>query len=90
MIHYEIKITGRVQGVGFRQFVKDKAHNFGIKGWVKNMRDGSVFVNAEGEEKEMDTFIDYLKLGPSSGKVDDIWKTKVDSESGFSSFGIKD
>ena len=89
MIHYEIRITGRVQGVGFRQFVKIKAHEFNISGWVKNMRDGSVFVKAEGDEKDMEPFIDHLKRGPSMSRVDNFLKDKMNVTSGFSDFGIK-
>jgi acylphosphatase len=89
MVHYEIKITGRVQGVGFRQFVKDKARQFNVNGWVKNMRDGSVFVKAEGDEKDMEPFLDHLKRGPSMGRVDNFKKDKFDTTSGFSDFGIK-
>lgn len=89
MAHYEIKITGRVQGVGFRQFVKDKANDFDISGWVKNMPDGSVFVKAEGEEKDMEPFIDHLKRGPSMGRVDNLSKEKFDSKNDFSEFQIR-
>lgn len=89
MVHYEIKITGRVQGVGFRQFVKDKAHQFNINGWVKNMPDGSVLVKAEGVEKDMEPFVDHLKRGPSMGRVDNFKKEKFDTKSGFSDFGIR-
>jgi acylphosphatase len=89
MVHYEIKITGRVQGVGFRQFVKDKARQFNINGWVKNMPDGSVFVKAEGDEKDMEPFLDHLKRGPSMGRVDNFKTDKLDTTSGFSDFGIK-
>lgn len=89
MAHYEIKITGRVQGVGFRQFVKQKAEDFDIKGWVKNMPDGSVLVNAEGDEKDLEPFIDYLERGPSMGRVDNLSKEKFDSKNGFSDFQIR-
>jgi len=89
MVHYEIKIKGRVQGVGFRQFVNDKARDFDISGWVKNMPDGSVFVRAEGDEKDMEPFIDYLRRGPSMGRVDNLSKDGLDSKSGFSGFDIR-
>lgn len=89
MVHYEISIKGRVQGVGFRQFVKDKANDFDISGWVKNMPDGSVFVKAEGDEKDMEPFLDYLKGGPSMGRVDNLSKDRIDSPAGFSEFGIR-
>ena len=89
MIHYEIRIKGRVQGVGFRQFVKDKARDFDINGWVKNMPDGSVYVKAEGNEKDMEPFVDHLKRGPSMGRVDKFLKSKLEPASGISGFSIK-
>lgn len=89
MGHYEITIKGRVQGVGFRQFVKHKAQDFDIKGWVKNMPDGSVFVKAEGDEKDMEPFVEYLKRGPSMGRVDKLSRDKFESENGFSDFQIR-
>ena len=89
MVHYEITIKGRVQGVGFRQFVKQKALDFGIKGWVKNMPDGSVLVKAEASEKDMEPFVDHLRRGPSMSRVDNFLKDKMNVTSGFSDFGIK-
>ncbi|MFV0269489.1 MAG: acylphosphatase, partial [Draconibacterium sp.] len=44
MVQYEIKVNGRVQGVGFRYFTKKQADIRGLKGWVKNAPDGSVLV----------------------------------------------
>jgi acylphosphatase len=89
MVHYEITIKGRVQGVGFRQFVKQKALDFGIKGWVKNMPDGSVLVKAEASEIDMEPFVDHLRRGPSMGRVDKLLTNRVDKLAGFSDFSIR-
>lgn len=89
MIQYEIKISGRVQGVGFRYFVAQKAKEFGISGWVKNTVDGSVLVMAQGEESELNTFIDYLFIGPTLSRVDRISKYKMNSLSEFDNFSVK-
>lgn len=89
MVQYELKISGRVQGVGFRFFVQQKARELGIKGWVKNMGDGSVLVMAQGEKTDMETFIDYLSRGPALARVDNIEKSKTDFSSEFSDFGVK-
>ncbi|HKI88828.1 MAG TPA: acylphosphatase, partial [Draconibacterium sp.] len=64
MIQYEINIKGRVQGVGFRYFTQKKANEFHIKGWVKNSPDGRVEIVAQGDETDVNTFIDHLKMGP--------------------------
>lgn len=89
MIQYEIHITGRVQGVGFRYFVLQKAKEFGITGWVKNTTDGGVIVVAQGEESVLDTFIDFLQIGPTRARVDRISKYKMDLLSVFDIFSVK-
>ena len=88
MIQYEIKITGRVQGVGFRYFTQKKAAGIGIKGWVKNSRDGGVLVTAQGNETDLNTFIDYLQIGPTLSRVDGISKVKMQIVTEFLDFKI--
>ena len=89
MIQYEIEIEGKVQGVGFRYFVHKKAKEIGIKGWVKNTVDGGVLVFAQGIEEEINTFIDFLYIGPSSARVDRITKNKIQVSGDFDNFSIK-
>ncbi len=62
-------ISGRVQGVGFRYFVQGKANVLEIKGWVRNRWDGTVEVMAQGERKNLETFIQALEKGPSGANV---------------------
>ncbi len=69
MKHAKIKIFGIVQGVGFRFYTTKQARSLGIKGWVKNMPDGSVLCEAEGTESALNDFIKALKKGPISAKV---------------------
>ena len=88
-MNYEIKITGKVQGVGFRYFAQLKATEIGIKGWVKNNRDGTVLIMVHGEKTDLSTFIDYLQIGPVRARVDKIYKSKIQSLSKFESFDIK-
>lgn len=61
MIRAECSIVGRVQGVGFRATARDTAKDFAVQGWVRNERDGSVFLVAEGESAEIDRFLERLK-----------------------------
>ncbi len=77
---YQYKITGRVQGVGYRYFVVDKARVLKLTGWVKNNYDGSVSVFAQGEEDSLETFLFYLKLGPTHALVS---KVEVDYPEGI-------
>lgn len=89
MVQYEIKITGRVQGVGFRYFVQKRATEFGINGWVKNTRDGGVLVMAQGEEKDVETFLEHLRIGPSMARVIKFERSKMPELEDFADFRIR-
>ncbi|HYM81932.1 MAG TPA: acylphosphatase [Candidatus Limnocylindria bacterium] len=65
-------ITGRVQGVGFRQFVHRHAAALGVFGWVRNRDDGSVEVEAEGKRRALQSLISELWKGPLGGRVTDV------------------
>ena len=65
----EITIKGRVQGVGFRYFVKKTAEKYGIKGYVKNLNNGNVFIVAQGKEFQLNLFIEAIKKGSSMSEV---------------------
>ena len=88
-MQYELNITGRVQGVGYRYFAALKANEMGITGWVKNAVDGSVIVVAQGIEEEIKTYIDYLYIGPTRSRVDQISKVKFNTLSDFNNFSVK-
>ncbi|MBU1000228.1 acylphosphatase [Patescibacteria group bacterium] len=64
-IHLNIKIYGLVQGVFFRATAKEKADSLSITGFAKNMPDGSVFIEVEGEKKNLDKFVKWCHIGPS-------------------------
>jgi acylphosphatase len=66
------RVTGRVQGVGFRFFVEDAALREGVSGYVRNETDGSVEVLAEGEAEAMARLERALWSGPPGARVDDI------------------
>ncbi len=89
MIQFEIKISGRVQGVGFRYFVVQKAKETGITGWVKNTVDGGVLVLAQGSEFDLETFTGYLKIGPTLSRVDRIAVNKIQLPTVFDNFSVK-
>jgi acylphosphatase len=89
MKQYEIKVTGRVQGVWFRAFTKEKAIETGIKGWVKNTSDGHVLVVARGEKTDLNTFTDYLRTGPPMARVDKLFISEMHISGDFDNFSIK-
>ena len=68
--HYKIKIIGRVQGVAFRYYTKQKALELGLKGFVSNESDNSVYIEVEGEEVEIKKFLDWSKTGPDLARVE--------------------
>jgi acylphosphatase len=65
-------ISGRVQGVGFRLFVLDHARRLGLKGYVRNLPDGRVFVLACGSKHALDELMRLLHRGPSGAWVADV------------------
>jgi acylphosphatase len=65
-------ITGRVQGVGFRWFAHDAAAREGVRGWVRNLADGSVEVFAEGESESVQRVEAKLRRGPAAARVDNV------------------
>lgn len=89
MMRYEIQIKGRVQGVGFRYFVLKRALELNIKGYVRNLPDGSVYVSAEGEKNDLVTFTDYLRIGPALARIDQFITDKFEVSSISDRFIIK-
>ena len=72
MVHKNIQIFGRVQGVGFRYSARLAARNYGIKGYVRNMSDGSVYLEVEGSEDNVTRFINWCREGPDFAYIDHI------------------
>ena len=88
IIHKNILVKGRVQGVGFRFHTMEKAKALGVKGYVQNLHDGSVYIEAEGAENDVNELVNWCKNGPAWANVDKI-SVGDDKISGFSSFNIK-
>lgn len=63
------QVHGRVQGVGFRAFVRDAAHSLGLSGWVENAWDGTVAGRAEGPPEALSRFRERLAEGPPWARV---------------------
>ena len=64
------RISGRVQGVGFRYTCLNQALLLGLSGWVRNTEDGDVEVWSEGEAEKQDAFLEWLHKGPPRARVD--------------------
>jgi acylphosphatase len=65
-------VLGRVQGVGFRFFVRDAAMREGLTGWVRNREEGSVEIEAQGDADALQRFEMSVRQGPRSARVDDV------------------
>ncbi len=92
MITYKVKIFGRVQGVGFRWFLRKKAKEFGIKGYAENLSDGTVEVFAQADNNEnnsLNGFLEACKKGPFLARVDKVIIEKVEDNIMFGEFQIK-
>ncbi len=72
MKHLNIIVTGKVQGVFFRASTKAVADQLGVKGMVKNMKDGSVYIEAEGDEFSLESFLEWCHEGPEKAKVENV------------------
>lgn len=64
-----IEVKGRVQGVGFRYYTKKTAEELQIAGFVKNLPNGNVYIEAEGEGEFLDLFVDWCCKGPQWARV---------------------
>lgn len=88
MVHYKIEVSGRVQGVGFRYSARNEAVRLGIKGFVKNLPGGHVYLEIEGSPEQTDKMIQWCRTGPSTGWVDNLqlWQGEL---VGFENFSIR-
>ncbi len=85
-----LKIYGLVQGVGFRWSTRRQATSLGVVGYVKNLRDGTVEMIAEGEEEALKKLLEWCKIGPSwagVSRVEERWE-EIDKKQ-FTSFQIE-
>jgi acylphosphatase len=73
-------VRGRVQGVGFRAFVEETAFDHGLKGWVRNRREGSVEAVAAGTLTAVGALIEAVRRGPRAARVDGVDITEADEE----------
>jgi len=76
MKHYEIKIIGKVQGVGFRFMAMEAAYKYHVRGFVQNLKDSSVYIEAEGKEEDLQRFLEWCRSGALGTKVDRIEVTE--------------
>jgi acylphosphatase len=79
-------VHGRVQGVGFRYSVISAGQELGLNGFVENLPDGSVHVEAEGSPAMLDQLEAYLRRGPRMARVDEVETERADATGEFDGF----
>lgn len=87
--HFNIKIFGRVQGVFFRHESKKIAQELGLTGFVKNLPDGSVYLEVEGDKQAINRFVEWCQSGPPLAKVTRV-ETSKSTLQNFADFTIHD
>jgi len=81
-----LKLCGRVQGVFLRSMIREKTQELNLNGWVKNCYDGTVELEAEGERKDLEKLILWLRRNPGYSRIDKIdidWQVEEKGYKGF-------
>ena len=89
MFRIHVVVTGRVQGVFFRDFIRTKAKALDVKGWVRNLFDGRVEITAEGDKESLETFLDRVKIGPTHADVQTVDVSWTLYRGDFKEFEVK-
>lgn len=72
MKHINIRITGKVQGVSFRYTTKVVADQMGVRGIIKNEKDGGLYIEAEGNDTLLEVFLEWCHEGPDRAKIEKV------------------
>ena len=83
------RITGRVQGVGFRNFTQMRARQLGVSGWVRNENDGSVRLEAEGPRAALEDLLEAIHDGPRTARVRAVDADWDDATDEFETFRVR-
>ena len=88
MVRYRVLISGRVQGVFFRDTCRRLAEQYGVAGWVRNLPDGRVEAVFEGRPTKSAGLVDWARTGPRLAAVDDV-AVQPEPPEGLSSFRLR-
>jgi acylphosphatase len=88
-VRAEAYVSGRVQGVFFRQFTKDAAIKIGLTGYTQNLPDGRVRVVAEGDRRSVEMLLEKLRTGPRFSNIENLDVTWQEPTGEFVDFHIR-
>ena len=88
LIHYNITVKGKVQGVAYRFNAQAQATRYDLNGFVRNLANGDVYIEAEGEEEKVNQFISWCQVGPRLAEVSEVIAEQGEFKQ-FSSFELK-
>jgi acylphosphatase len=83
-----VTIHGIVQGVWFRATTREQAQRLGVAGWVRNTPDGAVEVFMQGEERAVNSLLDWCRMGPPGARVDRVMYDEATTEEHIQGFRI--
>lgn len=89
MIARRLVVTGRVQGVWFRQSTLQEARRLGVAGWVRNRPDGSVEAWAQGAPAAVDALVAFCRTGPPNAEVTGVDVAEVDADLALRGFDVR-
>ncbi len=84
-----LRVHGRVQGVWFRASAVTEAERLGLRGWVRNLSDGSVEAHAQGDARAVDDLIAWCRVGPSGAEVTEVEFAETVGDDTLTSFRIR-
>ena len=87
-VRARVIVEGRVQGVLYRHHTQETAYKLGVKGWVRNRRDGSVEALFEGDKKNVDQIVQWCYRGPTEARVTNVRTTWENYTGEFEDFSI--
>lgn len=84
-----VRVEGRVQGVFFRDYTRSQALDLNLKGWVRNLSDGSVEAVVSGRDEDVSLLLKRIRAGSPHSRVDDVQIRRLQSAELFTSFEIR-
>ncbi len=85
----QVRVRGRVQGVWFRASTRAEAERLGVRGWVRNLGDGSVEARLQGDARSVDEMVAWCRVGPSGASVSDVEVADVPADDALTGFQIR-